>query len=566
MKRRHFLSLAACCLLGLLPGCSFPMTDNMQVEDLLRAPRLSGDYGALQSALNDWLGESAQLKYPMQGELLSPFLLQDLDGDGEQDAAVLYTTAQSSNVCIAFLQRDAAGAWKVQQTIEGLADTVDNVRLAQLQDGNAVQLVVGYLAAQGDSYLAVYSYEHGEVNAILEQSYEQYLVEDITGGGNEDLILMSTLEDGGVQIELLTVNRDGSFQQVAVMGLSADKFSGCASVASGLGADGRHYLVLDGWTGISGNNLATVLLRFDEESQQMIPAEQISASALYSASLRNVPNLVSRDLDGDGTVEIPTQPDEAGLLNMSQSRRMDFIVWMDYTRPDPEKSFGLLDEETNCYIELPAEWEGNLLLTDSAEAALPLLEQRPGCDAAILDVMLPGMNGFSLCETIRRTDQKIGIIILSAKGQEQDKIRGLSIGADDYMTKPFSVSELLARVEALCRRVNRSTGGENGKEAAPAALVSGDFVLDENRRVLLKAGRPIELTQVEFQIMELFFHNPGIALVREKILKGVWGENYFGDVKIVDVNIRRLRMKVEDEPSHPTHIMTVWGYGYRWEE
>ena len=203
---------------------------------------------------------------------------------------------------------------------------------------------------------------------------------------------------------------------------------------------------------------------------------------------------------------------------------------------------------------------------ESAEAALPLLEKKPGCDAAILDVMLPGMNGFSLCETIRRTDQKIGIIILSAKGQEQDKIRGLSIGADDYMTKPFSVSELLARVEALCRRVNRSTGGENGKETAPAALVSGDFVLDENRRVLLKAGQPIELTQVEFQIMELFFRNPGIALVREKILKGVWGENYFGDVKIVDVNIRRLRMKVEDEPSHPTHILTVWGYGYRGEE
>ena len=100
MKRRHFLSLAACGLLGLLPGCSFPMTDNMQVEDLLRAPRLSGDYGALQSALNAWLGESAQLKYPMQGELLSPFLLQDLDGDGEQDAAVLYTTAQSSSVDI----------------------------------------------------------------------------------------------------------------------------------------------------------------------------------------------------------------------------------------------------------------------------------------------------------------------------------------------------------------------------------------------------------------------------------------------------------------------------------
>ena len=204
---------------------------------------------------------------------------------------------------------------------------------------------------------------------------------------------------------------------------------------------------------------------------------------------------------------------------------------------------------------------------ESAEAALPLLEQKPGCDAAILDVMLPGMNGFSLCETIRRTDQKIGIIILSAKGQEQDKIRGLSIGADDYMTKPFSVSELLAQVEALCRRVSRTAGGDEKEKSSPLGmLTSGEFVLDENRRVLLKAGQPIELTQVEFQIMELFFRNPGIALVREKILKGVWGENYFGDVKIVDVNIRRLRMKVEDEPSKPAHILTVWGYGYRWEE
>ena len=203
---------------------------------------------------------------------------------------------------------------------------------------------------------------------------------------------------------------------------------------------------------------------------------------------------------------------------------------------------------------------------ESAEAALPLLAQKPGCDAAILDVMLPGMNGFSLCETIRRTDRQIGIIILSAKGQEQDKIRGLSIGADDYMTKPFSVSELLARVEALCRRVTRTKEGESRENTPLSTLTSGEFVLDENRRVLLKAGQPIELTQVEFQIMELFFRNPGTALVREKILKGVWGENYFGDVKIVDVNIRRLRMKVEDEPSHPTHIMTVWGYGYRWEE
>ena len=367
MKRRRFLVLSAGCMMGLLSACGLPMSENVQVEELLRAPRLPGDYGALQNALNEWLGESAQLKYPMQGELLSPFLLQDLDGDGQQDAAVLYTTAQSSNVCIAFLQKNAAGVWQVSQSIEGLADTVDNVRLAQLQDGAATQLVVGYLAAQGDSYLAVYSYQDGTLSTILEQQYEQYLVENITGGSSQDLILMSTQEDGSVQIELLTVDKEGSFQQVAVMGLSANRFAGCASVAAGAGADGRHYLVLDGWTGISGNNLASVLLRFDEDTQQMVPADQISTEKLYTASLRNVPSLVSQDLDSDGIVEIPTQPDEAGLLNMSQSRRMDFIVWMDYTSPHPEKSFGLLDEETNCYIELPMEWEGNLKLTDSEQ-------------------------------------------------------------------------------------------------------------------------------------------------------------------------------------------------------
>ena len=341
--------------------------ERAQVEELLRAPRLSGDYGAVQTALNDWLGESAQLKYPMQGELLSPFLWQDLDGDGQQDAAVLYTTAQSSNVCIAILQKDENGVWQVHQSVEGLADTVENVSLARLQPGGASQLVVGYMAAQGDHYLAVYAYTGGVLSTILEQQYQQYLVEDITGGGSQDLILMSTLEDGGVQIELLTVDKEGSFQQVAVMGLSANRFSGCASVAAGLGADGRHYLVLDGWTGISGNNLASVLLYFDEDTQQMVPATQISTEKLYTASLRNVPGLVSRDLDGDGIVEIPTQPDEAGLLNTSQSRRMDFIVWMDYTSPHPEKSFGLLDEETNCYIALPTEWEGNLKLTDSEQ-------------------------------------------------------------------------------------------------------------------------------------------------------------------------------------------------------
>ena len=208
-----------------------------------------------------------------------------------------------------------------------------------------------------------------------------------------------------------------------------------------------------------------------------------------------------------------------------------------------------------------AGWE--VVEAPSAERALELMHHGEECDAALLDIMLPGMDGLSLCETIRRENNEIGIIIVSAKGQESDKIRGLSIGADDYITKPFSVSELVARLEALTRRIKR--GGVPAKSAdEQEQLISGPFVLDEKSRMLYKNGTAIDLTQVEFQIMELFFRNPGTALVREKILEGVWGKNYFGDVKIVDVNIRRLRRKIEDEPSSPQHILTVWGYGYRW--
>ena len=196
----------------------------------------------------------------------------------------------------------------------------------------------------------------------------------------------------------------------------------------------------------------------------------------------------------------------------------------------------------------------------SAEAALEVIDQGEKFDGALLDIMLPGMNGIFLCEQIRKNDEKIGIIMLSAKSQEHDKVTCLSVWADDYITKPFGVQELLARVESLLRRVNKETGIMTSDEI----IQSGPFTLDLKSRVLYKNKQMIDLTSVEFGIMELFFRNEGTALVREKILEGVWGENYFGDVKIVDVNIRRLRIKIEEDPSNPQYIVTIWGYGYRW--
>jgi len=199
----------------------------------------------------------------------------------------------------------------------------------------------------------------------------------------------------------------------------------------------------------------------------------------------------------------------------------------------------------------------------NGEEALRVFEEQQGnFDVALLDIMMPGIDGFQVCEKLRAQNSAIGIIMLSAKTQEMDKVRGLMLGADDYVTKPFSPSELVARVDAIHRRVSMAT-----KAAQPSdEVVSGPFVLNLKSRTLKKGGESIDLTQVEFQLMEVFMKNPNVALERTEILKKVWGENYFGDVKIVDVNIRRLRMKIEKEPSSPEYLLTVWGFGYKWIE
>lgn len=201
---------------------------------------------------------------------------------------------------------------------------------------------------------------------------------------------------------------------------------------------------------------------------------------------------------------------------------------------------------------------------NSGEAALQKYEENHGeFDVAILDIMMPGIDGLTVCKELRKKSGNLGIIMLTAKTQEMDKVTGLMLGADDYVTKPFSPSELVARVDSLYRRVAIAEMREENN--FQEELVSGDFVLNLRNRALKKKGRMIELTQVEFQIMEYFFSNPGVALDRTNILPHVWGEAYYGEEKIVDVNIRRLRMKIEDEPSNPKHIVTVWGLGYKWE-
>ena len=199
----------------------------------------------------------------------------------------------------------------------------------------------------------------------------------------------------------------------------------------------------------------------------------------------------------------------------------------------------------------------------SGEEALEIFDSDlDGIDIALLDISMPGMDGFTLCKELRQRSATLGIIMLTARTQEMDKISGLMIGADDYITKPFSPTELLARVDSLYRRVEMQA-----PKSAPAPndeIVLGEFTLNLRRRTLLKNGQNIELTQVEFHMIEYCFNNPDVALDRTDILSKVWGTNYFGEEKIVDVNVRRLRMKVEDDPSQPQRLITVWGMGYKW--
>ena len=194
---------------------------------------------------------------------------------------------------------------------------------------------------------------------------------------------------------------------------------------------------------------------------------------------------------------------------------------------------------------------------ESGEEALEKLKLHSDVRVALLDIMLPGIDGFEVCRRIRATNAAIGIIMLTARSQEMDKVTGLMTGADDYVTKPFSPAELTARVDALMRR----SGG--------AAVEAGEinqppFLLNTRNRTLEKNGQRIKLTQVEYAIMKMFMENPGKALSREEILDMVWGHDYFGELKIVDVNIRRLRLKIEDNATNPTYITTIWGFGYKW--
>ncbi|MCA1034024.1 response regulator transcription factor [Bacillus infantis] len=201
-----------------------------------------------------------------------------------------------------------------------------------------------------------------------------------------------------------------------------------------------------------------------------------------------------------------------------------------------------------------------VLEAGDGKTALQLAEDK-NPSLVVLDVMLPDMDGFEICARLRERHPDLPIIILSARGQDMDKIMGLEIGADDYIVKPFNPLELAARIRSVLRRTSRNTS-----PVRPAALELGPYLLEVKTQRLYKSGRLVKLTAREFQLMKFFLQKRNEPVTRDEILDEVWGLNYFGDPKTVDVHIRRLREKIEDEPSSPLFLKTVWGYGYCFQE
>ena len=214
------------------------------------------------------------------------------------------------------------------------------------------------------------------------------------------------------------------------------------------------------------------------------------------------------------------------------------------------RSFVVINLRRNGYQPIEAE---------NGMQALEKLEENPDISLALLDVMLPDIDGFEVCRRIRASGSKIGIIMLTAKSQEIDKVTGLMTGADDYVTKPFSPAELTARVDALVRRL-----GDEASDKPSFEITSGPFILNTRNRTLEKDCKRLKLTQIEYQLMKLFMEIPGKAMSRDDILRAVWGDNFSGELKTVDVNIRRLRIKIEADPTEPEYLTTVWGFGYKW--
>lgn len=360
----RILTALSLCAAGavMLTGCSAAMIST-DVDKLLRAPQILGQTSDVQKALNAYLGESAQLKYPASGENLSPFLFGDWDGNGTEDAAVLYTcTAKGQNVCLSILENNQ-GTWRVTQEVEGLSTEVESVSFAAMDSSPAKQLLVGYGSSRGDRYLSVYAYQERTLQTVMEQSYSGWMLADVTGDGSDDLILLMPQDQTeNVQVALLT-NANGGFHLTQQLTVGQGVYTGCEALCAGTGTNGQPYLVLDGRV---GGYLASSILIYDAATGQLQVYDPPGYEDVYAATTRYNTALLSRDIDGNGTVDIPSQKSGDSNISLTMEHRLSYVNWYDYIDGGQGNSqFGVLDGEYNFFLRLPQDWANVILLDEN---------------------------------------------------------------------------------------------------------------------------------------------------------------------------------------------------------
>ena len=426
-QTKQKLALALVFSALLLTGCS----SYGDVETLLRAPQLSGESSALQKALNSYLGGSATLKYPASGDFLSPFAFGDWDGDGEDEAAVLYTAdTTGSNVCLAVLEPSGEDSWRVSRTVEGLSSEVENFNTANLKNAESQQLVVGYSSAQGDSYCVVYQYDGENITTVISQSYTQLLLADLTGKEDTtDLVLaLPENEMGGVTLQLLT-NVDGEFRSIQTLALGAGSYNGCAALHAGTGRDDAAYLVMDAWA--DGNAMVSDIILYDAESGSLQPYHPPGLSDPQRSTLRYHTELLSRDIDGNGTVDIPAEIDDGGDLQTPVDKRLVFLLWKDYANNSGGNSlFGVYDSKEKFFMALPESMHGSIMIRGNQSSTGWLICNREGtvvyCEMRVVDLDEPESIEYERIATIG-SQQLQARMVTSYYGLSMDYIKSNTV-------------------------------------------------------------------------------------------------------------------------------------------
>ena len=568
---------AAAAMLLPMTGCSLTAS----AEELFTLPEFPVEYTGLSNQLNALLGQGYEYVSPSSGRNIQSVQMTDLNGDGYEEAVAFFRAPSGEKPLKIVIFRPTEDSFEQLCTIESSGSAINRVSYQDLNGDGAMELVVGWRISADVQTVAVYEIAPDPV-VLMQNSYQSAILQDLDGDGVMDLLVIhaGTKGNGVMDFYHWQVGEQKPVASDCALSSTMAELSAGSFIAGEL-SDGTPAAFI---TGVSSSQQAVtdaVIWSGDKLVNVSLPR-----GGSVSRIAADYQQWKPQDINSDGITELPSPQTPA----QERTSGDDIIRWAQVSKSGSLTTVDCTYHSLTggWYFRLPQSWWSRTSYAEGAgssnESQLTLLvDGTPVCTiyaltgenrenralrgnriilrrqtGVIYAAELLGGAADAVISIADATCPQIGIIMLTARSQEMDKVTGLMTGADDYVTKPFSPAELTARVDALMRRSGGASEESSGEISQPP------FLLNTRNRTLEKNGQRIKLTQVEYSIMRMFMENPGKALSREEILDMVWGRNYFGELKIVDVNIRRLRLKIEDNATNPVYITTVWGYGYKW--